>query len=73
MNDPDKPPRFATKLAARLVIRVLAFALRHGGDRDQLSHALCLCFSHRTTAELDELWAAAEDRATWKAAHRISR
>lgn len=67
MNETGKPPRRATKLAARLVIRVLAFALRHGGDRDQLGHALCLCFPHRTTAELEEVWAAAEERAGMKA------
>ena len=67
MNDPGKPPRWATKLAARVVIRVLAFALRHGADRDQLGHALCLCFSHRTTAQLEEVWDAAEERAGMKA------
>lgn len=62
MNDPGKPAWWTTKLAARVVIRILAFAMRHGGDRVRLSHALCLCFPHRTTAELDELWAAAEER-----------
>jgi len=62
----DESPWWITKLVARLVIRVLAFALSHGGNQNQLWHAYRMCFPHRTPIELDELWRAAQERAAAK-------
>ena len=74
MNDPgfpeagdwegirSTPLKSARAVGPAVVVRILAFAMRHGGDPVQLSHALCLCFRHWTAAELDKVWAEVEDR-----------
>jgi hypothetical protein len=59
LNETGKPLRWGQ----RMIVRILAFALRRGADPVQLSHALCLCFRHWSLAEIDAVWAEVEDRA----------